>query len=65
MVSPLPNAALRFVASVPSTYQEGVIACLDEDYLAPSFRKHPASTQATNMINYSMTPKHLSRTLCE
>ena len=46
-----PVAALCLVASVPSSYQAGVIACLDENCIAPSFRRHPASQQTTNTSN--------------
>ena len=36
------------VASMPSSHLEGVIACLGVESLAPSFRRHSASKQATN-----------------
>ena len=35
-----PVAALWFVAIVPSSYLAGVIACLSDGRLAPSFRRH-------------------------
>ena len=56
-----PVVALGFVTSVRSSYLAGVIACQDEDYLAPSFRRHLASKQATNRGNYifQASVKHL------
>ena len=47
---PSPAAALWFVARVPSSYLAGVIACLDEDSVDLSFRRHLASKLATNQI---------------
>ena len=56
-----PVAALWFVASVPPSYLAGAIACLDEDSLAPSFRRYPASKQASNRSSYifQASVKHL------
>ena len=52
-----PVATLWFVASVPSSYLAGVIACRDDDSLAPSSRRHPASKQATtSRSNYIFSP---------
>ena len=49
---PFLVAALWFVGSVPPSYLAGVMACPDEDSLAPSFRRNLASKQATNPRNY-------------
>ena len=60
MVSPLPCSVVLMVASVPSSYMADVITYLDEDYLAPSCRRHPASKQlfgATATLKASV--KHL------
>ena len=46
-----PLSALFFVASVPSSYLAGVIACLTDECLAPVFRRYPARQQ-------SITSKH-------
>ena len=45
----------------PSSYLAGVIACLSQDSLGLSFRRHPASEQATNPSNYNFqaSVKHL------
>ena len=54
-----PVAALWSVASVPSSYLAGVIACLADECLACSFRRHSASKRATytRMITFT----HLAR----
>ena len=62
MVPPLSLVvALWFVASVPASYLAGVIAYPDEDSLAPSFKRHPASKQATSTSKYNLQAfaKHL------
>ena len=43
-----PVATLSFIASVPSSYLAGVIACLTDECLAPSFRRHLERQAATN-----------------
>ena len=56
-----PVAELLLVASVPSSYLAGVIECLDEYSLAPSFVRNPASKQASNTRTYNLqaSAKHL------
>ena len=56
-----PVVALQLLAAVPSLNPAGVTTCLDEDSLAPSFRRHPASKQL-NTSNCSTASKHPSST---
>ena len=56
-----PIAALWFVAIVPSKYLAGVIACLSDDRLAPSFRRHLARQAAINTRAYSINHRQPPR----
>ena len=45
-----PVAAFLFVAIVPSSYLAGVIACVSDERLAPSFRRHLARQTAPGFL---------------
>ena len=57
-------AALWFVAIAPSSYLAGIIACVSDERLAPSFRRHIYGEASSN---YYKSLEHLTspRTSCE